>query len=102
MKISKIYWRIASLLFAFLFLTFLFPGSQHAYADGGAPNLAYVAGSAKGISVIDIGQQKVTGSFLLTYIDDTDSFCRACYVGQVRRSTICIGMLRARKKEREK
>ncbi len=61
MKISKIYWRIASLLFAFLFLTFLFPGSQHAYADGGAPNLAYVAGSAKGISVIDIGQQKVTG-----------------------------------------
>ncbi len=56
MKISKIYWRIASLL-----LTFLFPGSQHAYADGGAPNLAYVAGSAKGISVIDIGQQKVTG-----------------------------------------
>src|SRR5207253_8541665 len=42
-----------------------FPGSQHAYADGGAPNLAYVAGTAKGISVIDIGQQKVTGSFAM-------------------------------------
>src|SRR6266581_5750274 len=65
MKISKIYWRIASLLFAFLFLTFLFPGSQHAFADGGAPNLAYVAGTASGISVIDIGQQKVTSSITL-------------------------------------
>ena len=29
-------------------------------ADGGAPNLAYVAGTANGISVIDISQQKVT------------------------------------------
>ncbi len=66
MKISKIYWRIASLLFAFLFLAFLFPGSQHVFADGGAPNLAYVAGTAKGISVIDIGQQKVTGSFAMS------------------------------------
>src|SRR5216684_2338896 len=44
---------IALLLFAFLLLSFLFPGSHHAYADGGAPNLAYVAGTAKGISVID-------------------------------------------------
>ncbi len=61
----KVYWRIALLLFAFLLLSFLFPGSKHAYADGGAPNLAYVAGTAKGISVIDIGQQKVTGSFTM-------------------------------------
>src|SRR5436190_11319786 len=28
------------------------------HADGGAPNLAYVVGTAKGISTIDIGQQK--------------------------------------------
>lgn len=33
-----------------------------ARADGGAPNLAYVAGTAQGISTIDIGQQKVTGT----------------------------------------
>jgi len=33
-----------------------------AHADGGAPNLAYVAGTAQGISTIDIGQQKVTGT----------------------------------------
>src|SRR6266487_7175859 len=32
------------------------------HADGGAPNLAYVVGTAKGISTIDIGQQKVTGT----------------------------------------
>ena len=56
---------IALLLFAFLLLSFLFPGSHHAYADGGAPNLAYVAGTAKGISFIDIGQQKVTGNFTM-------------------------------------
>ncbi|HEX9135188.1 MAG TPA: hypothetical protein VF844_23110 [Ktedonobacteraceae bacterium] len=65
MKIAKVYWRGAPLLLAFTFLLFLFPGSQHASADGGAPNLAYVAGTEKGISVIDIGQQKVTGSFTI-------------------------------------
>ena len=31
------------------------------YADGGAPNRAYVAGTAKGIGIIDISQQKVVG-----------------------------------------
>lgn len=31
-----------------------------AYADGGAPNLAYVAGTQGEISVIDVSQQKVT------------------------------------------
>ncbi len=31
-----------------------------AHADGGAPNVAYVAGTDSGISVIDISQQKVT------------------------------------------
>lgn len=65
MKIAKIVWRVVSSLLAFTLLLFFFSGSQHAYADGGAPNLAYVAGTAKGISVIDIGQQKVTGSFII-------------------------------------
>lgn len=31
-----------------------------AFADGGAPNLAYVSGSPSGISVIDVGQARVT------------------------------------------
>ncbi len=65
MKISKIYWRIPLLLFTFMLFLFFFTDTQHTYADGGAPNLAYVAGTAKGISVIDIGQQKVTGSFTM-------------------------------------
>jgi DNA-binding beta-propeller fold protein YncE len=33
-----------------------------AQADGGAPNLAYVAGTPRGISIIDIAQEKVTGT----------------------------------------
>lgn len=41
-----------------------FPATAH--ADGGAPNLAYVAGGGSGISVIDIEQKKVTSTFPLT------------------------------------
>lgn len=36
--------------------------SVPAYADGGAPQLAYVAGAAQGISIIDIAQRRVTGT----------------------------------------
>jgi hypothetical protein len=36
-----------------------------AHADGGAPNLAYIAGAGKGISVFDVAQQKVTGNIAL-------------------------------------
>jgi hypothetical protein len=71
MKTSRIYWSIALLMFTFILLMFLFTGSQHVYADGGAPNLAYVAGAQKGIGVIDIGQQKVTGSFTMSNDPDT-------------------------------
>jgi DNA-binding beta-propeller fold protein YncE len=38
----------------------LFP--RAALADGGAPQLAYVAGAARGISIIDIAQRRVTGT----------------------------------------
>ncbi len=41
-------------------LLLLVPASVH--ADGGAPNLAYVAGTSRGISVIDISQQKITNT----------------------------------------
>jgi hypothetical protein len=40
-----------------IFLLLLTPLTT--YADGGAPNRAYVAGTGKGISVIDITQQKI-------------------------------------------
>jgi DNA-binding beta-propeller fold protein YncE len=35
------------------------------FADGGAPNVAYVAGTKEGITTIDIGQQKVTSTIPL-------------------------------------
>ncbi len=52
--------RSGVLVVVLLTLLGLFPSS--AFADGGAPQLAYVAGAANGIGVIDIAQQKVTGS----------------------------------------
>jgi DNA-binding beta-propeller fold protein YncE len=54
--------RIGLPLCVLAFFLILLPLFQHANADGGAPNLAYVAGAAHGISVIDISQQKVTSS----------------------------------------
>jgi hypothetical protein len=36
-----------------------------ALADGGAPNLAYVAGTGKGVSVIDVAQQKVVSTIAI-------------------------------------
>jgi DNA-binding beta-propeller fold protein YncE len=45
--------------FPLLLLVGLLPPS--AYADGGAPQLAYVAGAAPGISIIDIARRRVTG-----------------------------------------
>ena len=57
----KLYGLFAVLLLVFLLL----PTTQYAYADGGAPNLAYVAGASRGIGVIDIAQQKVINNFSL-------------------------------------
>ena len=51
------------LLCTLLLLNQLF--SSIAYADGGAPQLAYVAGAAKGISIIDIAQRRVRGTITL-------------------------------------
>ncbi len=50
-------WTLA-LLFILSLLSLYF--APHTYADGGAPNLAYVSGTSSGISVIDVGQAKVT------------------------------------------
>ncbi len=43
----------------------LMPVAPIAFADGGAPDLAYIAGARNGISVIDIQQQKVVRNFSL-------------------------------------
>ncbi len=53
--------RYASVLLFVCFFTLSGPfPSISARADGGAPNLAYVSGTTGGISVIDVGQAKVT------------------------------------------
>ena len=49
-----------------LFFFVLFPAAGAARADGGAPNLAYISGTTKGISVVDIQQKAVTSTFSLT------------------------------------
>ena len=52
----------------FLFLLLPFAGitSPTAKADGGAPQLAYVAGTTQGISIIDIARRHVTGTFAVS------------------------------------
>jgi DNA-binding beta-propeller fold protein YncE len=51
------HWTLA-LLFSISLINLCFAPSI--LADGGAPNLAYVSGTSSGISVIDVGQAKVT------------------------------------------
>lgn len=49
---------LVSILFPLLLLPLLIAPVAH--ADGGAPNLAYISGTAHGISTIDVAQQKIT------------------------------------------
>jgi DNA-binding beta-propeller fold protein YncE len=51
---------------SFLLLFYLLmPAAGAARADGGAPQLAYIADTAKGVSVVDIQQKAVTNTFSL-------------------------------------
>ncbi len=53
--------RICRYLFSLSLLLLLISFcAPHVHADGGAPQLAYIAGASQGISVIDIAQQRVT------------------------------------------
>jgi len=58
-SITHKYWYRFCFLLILLVLIGKFSPSAH--ADGGAPQLAYVAGAARGISIIDIAQRRVTG-----------------------------------------
>src|SRR5437588_9400188 len=55
--------RIIFYFLTMIALSIFFP--RPAYADGGAPNLAYVSGTAHDISVIDVGQGKVIATIQL-------------------------------------
>jgi len=57
-SISRTYCYRFCLLIILLLLVLISTLSVH--ADGGAPQLAYVAGAAQGISIIDIAQRRVT------------------------------------------
>lgn len=46
----------------FLLALGMFP-LQHVHADGGAPDLAYVAGASQGVGIIDVAQQKLANTF---------------------------------------
>ena len=59
-SITHKYWYRFCFLLVLLVLIGIFSLSAH--ADGGAPQLAYVAGTSQGISIIDIAQRRVTGT----------------------------------------
>src|SRR6266478_7174096 len=59
-SISRTYCYRFCVPFMLLLLAGSFSPSVH--ADGGAPQLAYVAGATQGISIIDIAQRRVTGT----------------------------------------
>ncbi len=63
-KIPHIKIRICCLFF-FLLALCMFP-LQHVHADGGAPDLAYVAGASQGIGIIDVAQQKLVKTFTVS------------------------------------
>jgi DNA-binding beta-propeller fold protein YncE len=63
-SILRIFCYRFCLLFILLLLAELFIPLAH--ADGGAPQLAYVAGGAHGISIVDIAQRRVTGTITIT------------------------------------
>jgi len=61
--LRKHFFLLLYAVFVFVSISVLYPSV--ALADGGAPNLAYVAGTQGGISVIDVVQQKVTRQIAL-------------------------------------
>jgi DNA-binding beta-propeller fold protein YncE len=61
--ISDRWYCALTLLFILSLFSFFTP---HTHADGGAPNLAYVSGTSSGVSVIDVGQAKVTKTISVT------------------------------------
>ncbi len=61
---SQRYSYLFSSLFLWVLLMSVF--SPTAHADGGAPQLAYIAGAGQGISTIDIAQRRVTRTMAIS------------------------------------
>lgn len=62
MCVSVRCWLLTFLLLSGLLSLAVLVTPHAARADGGAPNLAYVSGTAHGVSVIDVAQQKITST----------------------------------------
>ncbi len=62
-KVKRFFLLVPVVALVSLFVLLLMPT---AHADGGAPNLAYVAGTSGGISVIDVAQQAVVRTIKTT------------------------------------
>jgi len=80
------------LLLTLLFL-FTLPLAPIAHADGGAPNLAYVSGTDQGVSVIDVGQQKVTSTINTSgspYVIQLSTDARFLYVTQPQQNRVAV------------
>ena len=92
--LKKLARSIIYLLLATLFFVgSLFALTRTASADGGAPNLAYVAGTSTGISVVDVAAAKVAKTIALsgdphTILLSTDG--RFLYVTQPRLDRVSI------------
>ncbi|MBA2286765.1 MAG: YncE family protein [Ktedonobacteraceae bacterium] len=63
LSVSRNAFLLSIALVLIVMLLILLLPVRAAHADGGAPNLAYVAGASPGVSVIDIQQQQVTNKF---------------------------------------
>ncbi len=64
-----------------------------AHADGGAPNLAYVAGTNSGVSVIDVAQQKVSRTISTSGKPDTillSNDARFLYVTEPEQNRVTV------------
>ena len=59
-SILRVFFRRLFFLLTLFLLVEAFPPLAH--ADGGAPQLAYIAGAAQGLSIIDIARRQVTGT----------------------------------------
>lgn len=105
--ISIIRRRYRQLFFLSLLLSFTGLLSPSVYADGGAPQLAYVAGTAQGIGIIDIAQRRVTGTMavpgnphaVLLSLDGSALYVTQPSLGEVEiintktRKTLCVAHL---------
>jgi len=85
---------VKAVIYCLFLLGLALPGMfslQQVHADGGAPNLAYVAGASQGVGIIDVAQRRVTGRLAVAgdpYIILLSPDGRLLYVTQPTRGQV--------------